>query len=89
MVNPTSLIAACRFCKHYSPEGRRGGECQKLGALVKGDWKPCRLAIPAFSPSWDELQQVVTAQQTVHLEAADEALATQTLDPAFSPMPTA
>jgi hypothetical protein len=89
MVNPTSLIAACRFCKYYTPEGRRGGECQKLGALVKGSWKPCSLAIPAFSPSWDELQQVVTAQQVVTVEAAFEVITTQALEPEFSPMPTA
>ncbi|MBW4551236.1 MAG: hypothetical protein KME35_09030 [Aphanocapsa sp. GSE-SYN-MK-11-07L] len=77
MVDHTSLIAACRFCKYYTPEGRRGGECQKLGVLVKGDWKPCSLAIPAFSPSWDELQQVVSAQEAVKVEAAVEVMSTK------------
>lgn len=43
----------CRHCQHYLVEGRRGGQCQQLGAPVLGRWKACQLAIPPFAPSWE------------------------------------
>jgi len=46
---------ACRYCQHYSPEGRRGGHCQQLGAPVRGEWKACSLMIPSFSSAMDVL----------------------------------
>ncbi|WP_162182944.1 hypothetical protein [Neosynechococcus sphagnicola] len=46
----------CRHCRYYTPEGRRGGQCQQLSAPVSGGWKACSLAIPPFAPSW-ELQE--------------------------------
>jgi hypothetical protein len=52
----THLASACRYCRHYQPEGRRGGNCQKLGAPVQGTWKACNLALPAFAPSWETLE---------------------------------
>ncbi len=48
--------SACRYCRHYQPEGRRGGMCQQLGALVQGSWKACSLALPPFAPSWETLE---------------------------------
>ena len=53
---PTS---ACRCCRYYQPEGRRGGLCQTLGAPVQGSWKACTLAIPAFAPAWEGLEEMV------------------------------
>ncbi|HCF29277.1 MAG TPA: hypothetical protein DEV81_19225 [Cyanobacteria bacterium UBA11049] len=53
---PTS---ACRYCRYYQPEGRRGGLCQTLGAPVQGSWKACALAIPAFPPAWEGLEEMV------------------------------
>ncbi|MDZ8184259.1 MAG: hypothetical protein RMX96_05270 [Nostoc sp. ChiSLP02] len=50
------LASACRYCRHYQPEGRRGGMCQQLGAPVQASWKACSLAIPAFAPSWETLE---------------------------------
>ncbi|MBF2064240.1 MAG: hypothetical protein IGS39_07440 [Calothrix sp. C42_A2020_038] len=50
------LTSACRYCRHYNPEGRRGGNCQQLGAPVQGHWKACSLALPAFAPSWESLE---------------------------------
>jgi hypothetical protein len=41
---------ACRYCRHYAPEGRRGGTCQKLGVQVRGSWTACSLVQPSFSP---------------------------------------
>jgi hypothetical protein len=44
-------ISNCRQCAHYTPEGRRGGNCGQLGVPVQGCWKSCRLAIPPFASS--------------------------------------
>ncbi|MBD2249782.1 hypothetical protein [Nostoc parmelioides] len=51
-----SLTSACRYCRHYKPEGRRGGMCQQLGAPVQACWKACSLALPPFAPSWETLE---------------------------------
>lgn len=53
-----SLTSACKYCRYYKPEGRRGGFCQQLGAPVLGNWKACSLAIPPFAPSWENLEEV-------------------------------
>ncbi|MGH1396622.1 MAG: hypothetical protein ACRAVC_21695 [Trichormus sp.] len=50
------LTSACRYCRHYKPEGRRGGNCQKLGAPVQASWKACSFALPPFAPSWETLE---------------------------------
>ncbi|MEB3293862.1 MAG: hypothetical protein VKJ24_11950 [Synechococcales bacterium] len=43
-------VSACRHCKHYLLEGRRGGHCTLFNAQVQGSWESCQLAIPFFSP---------------------------------------
>lgn len=48
---PTS---ACRVCRFYRPEGRRGGTCQQLSVPVSASWKACSLALPPFAPSWEQ-----------------------------------
>ncbi|MBH8556217.1 hypothetical protein I8751_28580 [Nostocaceae cyanobacterium CENA357] len=50
------LTSACRYCRHYKPEGRRGGVCQQLGVPVQASWKACSLALPPFAPSWETLE---------------------------------
>lgn len=50
------LTSACRYCRHYQPEGRRGGSCQQLGVPVQASWKACSLALPPFAPSWETLE---------------------------------
>jgi hypothetical protein len=52
------LTSACRYCRHYKPEGRRGGLCQQLGAPVLGSWKACSFALPPFAPTWESLEDV-------------------------------
>jgi hypothetical protein len=52
------IASACRSCRYYTPEGRRGGHCQQLGASVRGGWQACSLAIPAFAPSGENLAAV-------------------------------
>lgn len=45
--------SSCRRCRHYSPEGRRGGHCQQLNVPVQGSWRACPLAMPIFQqPAW-------------------------------------
>ncbi|MDJ1172675.1 hypothetical protein [Roseofilum capinflatum] len=53
MNNSNCQTSACRYCRHFTPEGRRGGNCQQLGVPVRGGWKACPLAMPAFAPSWE------------------------------------
>ncbi|MDJ0736695.1 MAG: hypothetical protein QNJ47_21960 [Nostocaceae cyanobacterium] len=53
-----SFTSACRYCRYYKPEGRRGGMCQQLGAPVQGNWAACSLALPPFAPSWEQLEEV-------------------------------
>ena len=66
--NAASL--ACRHCRFYLPEGRRGGNCQRLGAPVQSNWKACTLALPPFAPSWENIDNImVWPQHTVQLEA--------------------
>ena len=49
MKTRTNAPLACRLCRHYQFEGRRGGQCQKLGVPVKGEWDSCSLMTPSFS----------------------------------------
>lgn len=48
-----SAVSVCRNCQHYAGEGRRGGQCSRLGAPVSGSWRACSLAIPPFAPTWE------------------------------------
>lgn len=60
---------ACRYCRYYSPEGRRGGICQKLMTPVKSNWKSCSLASHPFAPTWENLNgMVVWDKQIDNLE---------------------
>lgn len=44
-------ISCCQRCRHYTPEGRRGGSCSQLAVPVQGKWKACSLAAPVFLDS--------------------------------------
>ena len=63
---PTS---ACRLCRYYETEGRRGGRCQQLGVPVKGSWRSCSLALPPFAASWESLEEIWQDEQLVAKEA--------------------
>lgn len=58
MSSSVDFISSCRHCRYYTPEGRRGGQCSQLDALVHGDWKTCHLATPAFSPHWESFDAI-------------------------------
>ncbi len=58
MKNIKYLTSACKYCRYYQPQGRRGGMCQQLGAPVQASWKACSFALPPFAPSWEKLEDV-------------------------------
>lgn len=47
---------ACRVCRYYQPQGRRGGTCDQLGVPVRASWKACSLALPPFTTSWEKME---------------------------------
>lgn len=59
------VTSACKSCRFYTPEGRRGGNCQQLGVPVRGGWKACSLALPPFAPSWESLEEIFNLQSKV------------------------
>ncbi|MBD2770551.1 hypothetical protein [Iningainema tapete] len=82
-----SLTSACRYCRYYQPEGRRGGVCQQLGAPVQANWKACSLALPPFAPSWESLEDVWSLPDATPLAVSGlnkPALATFEQTPACS-----
>lgn len=55
-----SSSSCCRNCRHYQPEGRRGGYCHQLGVPVQGSWNACSLVCLAFTPAWQNLNQIMS-----------------------------
>lgn len=68
--------SACRYCRYYQPEGRRGGCCQTLGAPVQGNWKACGLALPAFGSDWEGIEGL---EDMVFLSGSPTVLASSSL----------
>jgi hypothetical protein len=68
--------SACRVCRYFQPEGRRGGVCQQLSVPVRASWKACSLALPPFAPSWESIQGIwhKDKQMLKHALAVDYAL---------------
>ncbi len=62
------LTSACRCCRNYTPEGRRGGTCELLGAPVKAGWKACVYACPPFAGTWDSLEEIVHLENSLSLD---------------------
>ena len=61
------ITSACRYCRYYQPEGRRGGKCQRLGAHVLSHWRACNLALPPFAPSWESLENAWNLTEPIQL----------------------
>jgi hypothetical protein len=57
MKAPLNPNLACRYCRYYSPEGHRGGACERLSVHVQGEWLACSLMIPSFSSEWEKVEQ--------------------------------
>ena len=68
--------SACRYCRHYQLEGRRGGKCQQLGVPVRGNWKACSLALPPFAPSWESIDGVWSDEKMTLKEALSVSCST-------------
>ncbi len=68
------LVSACRYCRYYKSEGRRGGTCQLLDVSVHGGWKACALAIPAFAPSWENLEDMMNLPDAMPAVTAERPL---------------
>lgn len=66
-MNLHPIASACRSCRYYTPEGRRGGNCQQLGVQVRGGWQACSLAIPAFAPSGENLEKMLIWQKEIYM----------------------
>ncbi len=66
MKKPIFLTSACRFCRNYKPEGRRGGSCELLGVAVESNWAACNLAAPPFKNTFKNIE----IEELLHLESA-------------------
>lgn len=66
----TSFASTCRYCRHYNPQGRRGGLCEQLSVPVQSGWTACSLALPPFAPCWEEMEEVILSQQAAILQNA-------------------
>ncbi|MEC4984506.1 MAG: hypothetical protein SAJ37_05695 [Oscillatoria sp. PMC 1068.18] len=68
MKTTNCLTSACRYCRYYQLEGRRGGMCQQLGVPVQAKWKACSLAAPPFMSEWKGLKELVHLEKSLSLE---------------------
>ncbi len=58
MQDISTHISSCRHCRFYRPEGRRGGQCEKLSVNVQGAWQACALVEPPFEIMAGEQEQI-------------------------------
>ncbi len=70
MKSINSCTSACRFCRFYQPEGRRGGMCQQLGVLVQAGWKSCNFASPVFTSNWEPISEIARLEKSFSLGCA-------------------
>lgn len=87
-------ISSCRHCRHYMPEGRRGGFCQQLSVPVQSRWNACSLAMPPFMQAWEEIeefmlwpQQAMLLQEPLPINSSDFPMEEYT-QPTVAEMPT-
>ncbi len=69
------LTSACRYCRSYKPEGRRGGSCQMLGVPVQSSWKACALASPAFETPLKKLEDIFQLKTPIELKSEEKVSA--------------
>lgn len=61
--------SACRYCRFYEPEGRRGGSCQLLGVPVDSSWKACNFASPPFETTLEKLENILQLETSIALDS--------------------
>jgi hypothetical protein len=66
--------SACRYCRFYEPEGRRGGLCQLLGVLVDSSWKACNFASPPFETTLEKLENILQLETSIALDAIERVI---------------
>jgi hypothetical protein len=81
-----SVTSACRYCRHFQPEGRRGGMCQQLSAPVQGTWKACSLALPPFAPPWETLEDAWSLPVATPVLSSSHSLSTNLDNIALAPV---
>ena len=57
-IEPNISTSACRYCRFYQSQGRRGGSCEKLGVPVESNWKACTLASSPFKTTVTKLEEI-------------------------------
>ncbi len=62
------LTSVCRYCRHYQPEGRRGGSCEMLGVPVESTWEACAIASPVFENAIETLEK--SLEEILHLKTS-------------------
>lgn len=66
--------AVCRNCRFYQPNGHRGGICEQFNVPVSGAWSTCKLALPAFVPSWKTLEDLPAENVRIPVLAEEQSL---------------
>lgn len=62
--------SACRYCRFYEHQGRRGGSCQMLGVPVQSSWKACAFASPPFDTTLKKLEDIFQLETSIPLDPA-------------------
>lgn len=73
------MAISCRHCKYFKPEGRRGGDCQLLGVLVRGSWQACSRSAPPFTTSHSKLAQRIPQSESLQIARPIELVSSQKL----------
>ncbi|HEY9771666.1 MAG TPA: hypothetical protein V6C71_24750 [Coleofasciculaceae cyanobacterium] len=64
--------SACRYCRFYEPQGRRGGCCQILDVPVEGSWKACSFASPPFKATLKKLEDIYQLKTSMPLNTSSQ-----------------
>ncbi len=62
--------SACRYCRFYEHQGRRGGSCQMLGVPVQSSWKACAFASPPFETTLKKLEDIFQLDTSTTLDSS-------------------
>ncbi|MGQ9869880.1 hypothetical protein [Leptodesmis sp.] len=65
MNHTSSSTFLCRHCRYYTPQGRRGGHCNKLNVGVKSQWEACNLVASPFVSTWKDFGDMMLWPQKV------------------------
>ena len=69
ITNANCLTSACRYCRFYKSQGRRGGTCEQLNVPVEANWKSCSLALPPFISAWESLDEIMLLENSFNIDS--------------------